>query len=175
MRKLLSLIALSCAIAMAFGAYAPGARAAALTTGVLALKVEQPATVQKAYYRCWWRNGYRHCGFRRHSWRHGYWRHRYGYWRHRYGYYGWRHRHHRYYGYNWRERGWRYRAWREENDVSTSDQSDYQKWRDRYYAEHGYYPYRRHYYYNSYSTYTQPTYRRRYAPAGGYCIGLCWW
>ncbi|MGO4684006.1 hypothetical protein [Hyphomicrobium sp. 2TAF46] len=166
MKNLLSLIALSCAMAILFGANAPRARAAVLTSNVLTLKAEQSGTVQQARYRCWWRHGYRHCGFRRHSWRHGYWRHRHGYWRHR---------HHRYYGYNWRERGWQYRAWREEHEVPTDGQSDYQQWRDRYYAEHGYYPYRRHYYYNSYSTYTQPTYRRRHVPGDGYCIGLCWW
>lgn len=167
MRKLLSLIALSCAMAIAFGAYAPRAGATVLTTGVAALSGEQTSSVQKAYYRCWWRYGYRHCGYSHHRWRHGY------YWRHRHGYYGWRHRNYGYYG--GRERAWRYRALREETDAPTDDQSGYQKWRDRYYAEHGYYPYRRHYYYNSYSTYTQPTYRRRYAPAGGYCVGLCWW
>ncbi|CCB65942.1 MULTISPECIES: hypothetical protein [unclassified Hyphomicrobium] len=82
MRKLLSIIALSCAMALAFGAYAPGARAGALTSGVLALKGDQANLIEKARYRCWWRNGYRHCGYRR-GWRHHYgWRHRY--WRHRY-------------------------------------------------------------------------------------------
>ncbi len=166
MRKLLSLIALSCAIAMAFGAYAPGARAAALTTGVLALKVEQPAAVQKAYYyyghQRWHHHGYR---WRRH---HG-WRHHYG-WRHRYGYHGWRHRHYGWHHRYWRNT-WRYHAWRDQ----TEDQTSYQDWRDRFYQEHGYYPFRRHYYYNSYSTYTQPTYRRRHAPGDGFCIGLCWW
>jgi hypothetical protein len=87
MRKLLSIIVLSCAMALAFGAYGPGARAGALTNGVLALKADQTNLVEQARYRCWWHNGYRHCGYR-HGWRHGYgWRHHYWhnpYWRHRY-------------------------------------------------------------------------------------------
>ncbi|MBY0561382.1 hypothetical protein [Hyphomicrobium sp.] len=92
MRKLLSLIALSCAMAIAFGANAPQARAAILTTNISALKAEQSATVQQARYRCWWRNGYRHCGYRHHRrWDNGYGYHR-----------GWRHRH-------WRDRYWRHR------------------------------------------------------------------
>ncbi|WP_409560465.1 hypothetical protein RLW55_12635 [Hyphomicrobium sp. B1] len=85
MRKLLSIIALSCAMALAFGAYAPSARAGALTSGVLALKGDQANLVEKARYRCWWRNGYRHCGYR-----HGYWRHHRA-WRHRH----WRNRYYR--------------------------------------------------------------------------------
>jgi hypothetical protein len=170
MRKLLSIIALCCAMALAFGAYAPSARAGALTSGVLALKGDQANLVEKARYRCWWRHGYRRCGYS------------YGWRRHRgYGYgYGWRHRlWHNHHGYGWRHRYWRrHYGWRHRyygGQYSNSSDSNYQTWRDQYYAEHGYYPYRRHYYYNSYSTYTQPTYRRRYAPAGGYCIGLCWW
>ena len=144
MRKLLSLIALSCAMAIAFGAYAPRASAAVLTTGVAALSGEQTSSVQKAYYRCWWRDGYRQCGYRHHRRHYGYWRH------HRYGHhYGWRHRY-------WRDRYWRWR-----HAESDSDEHDY--------------TYRRHYYYNSYSSYVRPTYRRRTVPAYGYCIGLCWW
>lgn len=124
-RKLLSIIVLSCAMALAFGAYAPGARAGALTSGLLALKGDQANLVEKASYRCWWRNGYRHCGYRR----------------------GWRHH------YGWRHRYWRNRYWRQ-----------------GYYRRH-HYPYRRHYYYNSYSRpYYGYSYRR---PV--YCIGLCWW
>ncbi|MFA5956003.1 hypothetical protein [Hyphomicrobium sp.] len=99
MRKLLSLIALSCAMAMAFGVYAPGARAGALTNSVLALKADQGNLIEKARYRCWWRNGYRRCGYR-HGWRHRYYGRHYGYRRH--------------YGYGWRQRqAWRNRNWRQ--------------------------------------------------------------
>ncbi|MET0639389.1 MAG: hypothetical protein ABWZ19_05185 [Hyphomicrobium sp.] len=148
MRKWLSIIALACALAMGFGAYAPGARAAALTSDVLALKGDRANIVEKARYRCWWSEGYRRCGYR-HGWRHRYGRH-YG-WRHRYWrHHGWRH-------HGWRHRGWRYRQWQRER-----------AWRQEYYQRQDY-PYRRHYYYNSYN---RPVVRPR---AGGYCIGLCWW
>ncbi|MBS0235621.1 MAG: hypothetical protein JSR99_19310 [Proteobacteria bacterium] len=96
MKKWLSLVALCCAMAVGFGAYAPEARAAAaLTNGVLALKPNQTNLIEKARYRCWWHNGYRRCGYT-HGWRHRYWRH-HGYaWRHRY----------------WRNRYWRHRYYR---------------------------------------------------------------
>jgi hypothetical protein len=192
MRKLLSIIALSCAMALAFGAYAPGARAAALTNGVLALRVDQPSLVEKARYRCWWRHGYRHCGYS-YGWRRHYgWRHHRGY-----GYgYGWRHRlWHNHHGYGWRHRywrrhyGWRHRYWhyrryyggeyRAYRNYDTAyrnydtTEGGYRPYPGYYGADGSYHLYRRHYYYNSYS---QPYYKRRYAPtAGGYCIGLCWW
>jgi hypothetical protein len=187
MRKLLSIIALSCVMAMAFGAYAPGARAGALTSGVLALKVDQANLVEKARYRCWWRHGYRHCGYR-HGWRHRYgWRHRH--WRHRgygYGYgwrrhlwrqhYGWRHRYYSQHQYGWRNRYWRYRRYyggyyRPYRNYG-EDGSNSPDYRGYYSADGSYHLNRRHYYYNSYS---RPYYRSRTAPAGGYCIGLCWW
>ena len=63
MKKLLSFLALSCAMVLAFGAFAPRASAAALPTGVVTLKADQTGVVQEARYRCWWRNGYRHCGY----------------------------------------------------------------------------------------------------------------
>jgi hypothetical protein len=150
MRKLLSFIALACAMILAFGANAPSARAGALTSSVLALKLEQPNLVEKAYYRCWWRYGYRHCGYR-HGWRHRYWRHHH--WRQRY----WR-RHH-YYGY--------YNGYRPYRSYASED-GEYNPYRRGYYTADGeYHLYRRHYYYNSYR---HPT-NRPYA----YCIGLCWW
>ncbi|HVJ78596.1 MAG TPA: hypothetical protein VM620_12250 [Hyphomicrobium sp.] len=112
MRRLLSRVALWCAMALAFGAFAPRADAAQLSTGVLALKNGQTdaMVVQKARYRCWWRHGYRHCGNVHHRrwWRHHarhrhhrHWRHRYlhnRHWRHRHA---WRQRHygHRHYYY----------------------------------------------------------------------------
>lgn len=99
MRKLLSIIALSCAMALAFGAYAPGARAGVLTNGVLALKGDQTNLIEQARYRCWWRHGYRHCGYR-HGWRHRHW----GYHR------GWRHRY-------WRNRYWRQRYYRHHHEI----------------------------------------------------------
>jgi hypothetical protein len=91
MRKLLSLVALSCAVMVAAGVFATRANATPLPSGVMTLKVEQSDAVQKAYY-----GGYRHHRHWRHyGWRHGYGRH-YG-WRHHYGYgyghYGWRHHH----------------------------------------------------------------------------------
>ncbi len=165
MRKLLSFIALSCAMALAFGAYAPGARAAALTNGVLALKADQPGLVEKTRYRCWWRHGYRHCGYR-HGWRHGYGRRHYGYvygWHHRH----WRHRYWRHYGYYNNYDG----GYRPRRGYYTAD-GEYHPYRGYYAADGEYRPYRRHYYYNSY---TRPAYRPRYAQPGGYCIGLCWW
>jgi hypothetical protein len=120
MRKLLSLVALSCVMAVAFGAFAPRANATLLPSGVVTLKVEQADAVQKAYYGCWWRDGYRHCGYRHRYWRHHYgWHHHYG-WRHRY----WRHRYYH-----------RHHYWREGYD------GDY---------DSGRYYHRRHYYYRSY-------------------------
>jgi hypothetical protein len=102
MRKWLSLIALCCAMSIGFGLYAPGARAAQLTTNILALKRSPPGVVEKTMYRCWWHNGYRRCGYTR-GWRHRYyWRHRY--WRHRYWRQGYYHRYYypyrRHYYYN---------------------------------------------------------------------------
>ncbi len=97
MRKWLSFIALCCAMAMAFGVYAPSARAAALTSSVLTLKADQTNFVEKTRYRCWWRDGYRRCGYTR-GWRH----HRY--WRHRYG---WRHRYYRRHNYSYRSYSYR--------------------------------------------------------------------
>ncbi|RUO97938.1 hypothetical protein [Hyphomicrobium sp.] len=121
MRKWLSLIALCCAMSIGFGIYSPGARAAALTSSILALKGDQSNLVEKTRYRCWWQDGYRRCGYTR-GWRHRhYWRHRY--WRHRY----------------WRQRHWRQQYWREHYS------------REGYYDDSGYHPYRRHYYYNSYA------------------------
>lgn len=103
MRKLLSLIALSFAMAIAFGVNAPRANAAVLTTNILTLKADQPAAgVQQARYRCWWRHGYRHCGYRHHRWHHRHWGQGYGYHR------GWRHRH-------WRDRNWRHRYYQRHN------------------------------------------------------------
>lgn len=111
MRKLLSLVALCCAMALAFGGFAPRASAAQLPTGLLALKTDRVGAVQDVRYRCWWRDGYRRCGYvghrgwRQHhrwnrgSWRHRHWRHRH--WRHhrawRSGYYGRRHYYYRSY------------------------------------------------------------------------------
>ncbi|SFV33225.1 hypothetical protein [Hyphomicrobium facile] len=118
MRKLLSLIALSCAMAIAFGANVPQARAAVLMTNISALKAEQSATVQQARYRCWWRNGYRHCGYRHHRWNH-----RYGY------HHGWRHRH-------WRDRYWRHRYY----------YRHHQQYRRHYYYNSYQPAYRRHAY-----------------------------
>lgn len=88
MRKLLSFIVLSCAMALSFGALAPSARAGALPSGVLAIKSDHTNLIEQARYRCWWRNGYRHCGYRR-GWRHRHYRN--GYYRNRY----WRHRYYR--------------------------------------------------------------------------------
>lgn len=112
MRKLFSLMAICCAMAAAFGVFAPRASAAQLPNGVLALKVDQAAVVQKARYRCWWRHGYRHCGYVHHRrwWRHHRW-HRH--WGHRH----WRH--HRY----WHNRYWRH----------------HHAWRERYYGRRHYY------------------------------------
>ncbi len=59
MRKLLSLVALCCAMALAFGGFAPRASAAQLPTGLLALKTDRVGAVQDVRYRCWWRDG---CG-----------------------------------------------------------------------------------------------------------------
>ena len=63
MRKLLSLVALCCAMALAFGGFAPRASAAQLPTGLLALKTDRVGAVQDVRYRCWWRDGYRRCGW----------------------------------------------------------------------------------------------------------------
>ncbi|AGK60017.1 hypothetical protein HYPDE_41748 [Hyphomicrobium denitrificans 1NES1] len=94
MGKLLSLAALCCAMALAVGGFAPRASAAQLPAGLLALKTDKIGSVQEVRYRCWWRHGYRHCGYghhrgwRHHRWHRGYWRNRH--WRHRH----WRHRYH---------------------------------------------------------------------------------
>lgn len=142
MKKLLSFFALSCAMVLAFGAFAPRASAAALPTGVVTLKAEQTGVVQEARYRCWWRNGYRHCGYAHRGWRHhGYWHHRH--WRHRY----WRH-------HGWHHRGyWHNRHWRH-----------HRTWRERYYGH-------RHYYYRPYVRPAyRPVYRYRpYAYCIGLC------
>jgi hypothetical protein len=82
MRKLLSLIALSCVMAIGAGLSVSSANAATLTSAVHSLKAEQTSVAEKAYYhryyhrgyyhrryyggygyhrRCWWHNGYRHC------------------------------------------------------------------------------------------------------------------
>ncbi|MGH9697687.1 MAG: hypothetical protein ACRD5Z_26340 [Bryobacteraceae bacterium] len=125
MKKLLSLIALSCAMVLAVVAFAPRASAAMLTTDVLGLKSNQATTVQQARYRCWWRYGYRHCGYGHHRW----WRHH-----HRYGYWGHRHWRNHY----WRHRYWHNRYWRHHS-----------AWRERYYGHRHYYYqsyYRPHYY-----------------------------
>jgi hypothetical protein len=152
MKKWLSLIALCCAMAVGF-AYAPAARAEALTTGILALKSKQESVAEKARYRCWWHHGYRRCGYYRpyhHGWRHRYWRHRH-----------WRHYHH--YGYY---DGYRpYRGYYSADGIYHSYRSD--AYRSDNVVDGEYRPYRRHYYYNSYR---HPTYRPY-----GYCIGLCWW
>jgi hypothetical protein len=90
MRKLLSLVALCCAMALAVGGFAPRASAAQLPAGLLALKTDKIGSVQEVRYRCWWRHGYRHCGYGHHrGWRH----HRA--WRK--GYYGRRHYYYRSY------------------------------------------------------------------------------
>jgi hypothetical protein len=132
MKKLYSLIAVCCAMAAAFGVFAPRASAAQLPSGVLALKVDQAAVVQKARYRCWWRNGYRHCGYGHH--RRWWWRH------HHRGHY-WGHRHWRRHGY-WHNRYWRHRH----------------AWRQRYYGRRHYYyrpyvrpVYRPYYHYRPYA------------------------
>ncbi len=147
MKKLLSLIALTFAMALAVGGFAPQARAAAVPAGVATLKDGESGVVQKA--RCWETpEGYERCGWRPHR----HWRH-HGYWRH----HGWRHRHWRHHG--WRHHGWRHRYWWRRHHGYGRDEA----WRERYA--------RRHYYYQSY---TQPAYRSRYRPAL-YCIGICWW
>ena len=91
MSKLLSLIMLSCVMAIGAGVSVSSANAAQLASAVHSLKVEQTSVVEKAYYhrgyhrgyhhrryyggyyhrgyygygnyhrRCWWHNGYRHC------------------------------------------------------------------------------------------------------------------
>ena len=61
MKKLLSLIALSCAIAIGAGMSVSSANAATLTSAVHSLKVEQTSVVEKAYYRRgYYRRGYYH-------------------------------------------------------------------------------------------------------------------
>jgi len=99
MRKLLSLIALCGAMALVAVGYAPRASAMQLPSGHLALKTDRVGAVQDIRYRCWWRNGYRRCGYgyhrhwRHHRWHNRHWRHRH--WRHRY--YGRRHYYYRSY------------------------------------------------------------------------------
>jgi hypothetical protein len=78
MRKFLTLVALSSAMAIAGGvASVSSAKAATLLSGVHALKVEQANIAEKAYYyhrrhrhwhhrhwhhrHCWWHHGHRHC------------------------------------------------------------------------------------------------------------------
>jgi hypothetical protein len=61
MRKLLALVALSFAMAIAGGVSISGANASPLTSTVHSLKVEQISAVEKAYYRRgYYRRGYYH-------------------------------------------------------------------------------------------------------------------
>ena len=64
MKKWLSMIALFSVMAIGAAASISSANATVLTTGIHALKAEQTGLTEKAYYRCWWHNGYRHCGHR---------------------------------------------------------------------------------------------------------------
>jgi hypothetical protein len=61
MGRLLSLIALFGVMAFASVASIPSAHAAALSSGIHALKTEQTSVAEKTATRCWWRNGRRHC------------------------------------------------------------------------------------------------------------------
>jgi hypothetical protein len=76
MKKIFSGVALCGAMAVFGGLSTSGANAAMLSSGVHALKAEQSGIAEKAYYRCWWHNGHRHCrhgrGHRHCWWRNGY-------------------------------------------------------------------------------------------------------
>jgi hypothetical protein len=76
MRKLLSLVALSCVMGIAGGVSISTANASPLTSAVHSLNVEQTSAVEKAYYtghyhhhyhhhhrhyHCWWHHHHRHC------------------------------------------------------------------------------------------------------------------
>jgi hypothetical protein len=82
MRKLLSLIALFCAMAIGTGTSVSSANAATLTSAVHAIKAEQTSVVERAYYRHYYHRHYYH----RYYYRHRYYRRHY-YHRHYYPYY----------------------------------------------------------------------------------------
>ena len=60
MRKLLSLIALFCVMAIGAGVSVSSANAATLTSAVQSLKAQQTGVAEKAYYRRGYHRGYYH-------------------------------------------------------------------------------------------------------------------
>jgi hypothetical protein len=58
MRRLLSLVTLSCAMAIGAGVSVSSAHAATLTNAVHSLKREPTSVVEKAYYRRYYNGGY---------------------------------------------------------------------------------------------------------------------
>ena len=76
MTKLLSLIALCCAMAIGAGVSVSSANAATLTSAVHSLKAEQTGVAEKAYYypHYYHRRYYRHRYYRRHYYHRYYYR-----------------------------------------------------------------------------------------------------
>ena len=74
MRKLLSLIALFCVMAIGAGVSVSSANAATLTSAVQSLKAQQTGVAEKAYYRRGYHRGYYHRRYYR-----GYYHRGYGY------------------------------------------------------------------------------------------------
>ena len=62
MRKMLSLITLSCVMAIGAGVSVSSANAATLTSAVQSLKAQQTSVVEKAYYRRYYHRRYYHRG-----------------------------------------------------------------------------------------------------------------
>jgi hypothetical protein len=77
MKKLLSLVALCCAMAIAGAVSSPSANATMLTSGVHSLKAEQAGVAEKAYYRHYYHRHYYHRYYRRHYYHRHYYRHYY--------------------------------------------------------------------------------------------------
>ena len=95
MKKLLSLIALCCVMAIGAGVSVSSANAATLASAIHSLKADQTSVVEKAYYHRYHRRYYHRGFYHRRYYHRGYYRR---------GYYGYGYHHRGYYGYGYHHR-----------------------------------------------------------------------